>query len=136
MAAPHYPHAALRQYQSTGVASATNYANPYQLVEMLLSGALDRVARARGHMIRSEIPMKIEAIRAAVAIIEYLRMQLDHKAGGDLANNLGRLYDYMLQRLIKANADNDPKLLDEVSGLLRDIKSAWDDIPQNVRMRQ
>lgn len=135
MSAPHYQHSALRQYQSTGVAGAANYANPYQLVEMLLTGGLDRVARARGHMVRADIPQKIEAIRSAISIIEYLRLQLDHNAGGQLARNLGQLYEYMMQRLIKANADNDPLLLDEVSSLLRDIKSAWDEIPQNVRLR-
>lgn len=135
MAAQYYQQSALRQYQSTGVAGVANYANPYQLIEMLLSGALDRIARARGHMVRNEIQPKVEAVSSAMAIVEYLRIQLDHEGGGPLANNLGRLYDYMMQRLIKANAANDPLILDEVTGLLRDIKAAWDAIPQNVRTR-
>jgi flagellar protein FliS len=136
MAATHYQHAALRQYQSAGVASAANCANPYQLVEMLLTGAVDRIARARGHMLRSEVLPKIEAIRSAISIVEYLRISIDMQGGGQIARNLCNLYDYMLQRLTKANADNDPVILDEVSALLRDIKSAWDEIPHNVRMRR
>lgn len=135
MAATHNQHAALRQYQSTGVASAANYANPYQLVEMLLSGAIDRIARARGHMLRSEIMQKIDTVRSAISIVEYLRISIDMDGGGQIARNLCNLYDYMMQRLTKANADNDPLILDEVSVLLRDIKSAWDEIPQNLRVR-
>ena len=135
MSAHHYQQTAMRQYQSTGAAGAAHYANPYQLIEMLLAGALDRIARARGHMMHRQITQKIEAMNSVLSIIEYLHIQLDMDGGGGIAQNLGRLYHYMMQRLIKANADNDPLILDEVASLLREIKSAWDAIPQNVRTR-
>lgn len=131
----HHPHAALRQYQSIGATGAATDANAHKLIEMLLAGALDRMAVARGSIMRGAVAEKLQAISSAVSIIEHLKLQLDMQAGGEIAKGLGRLYDYMVRRLLKANADNDPLLLDEVSGLLRDIKSAWDDIPQNVRMR-
>jgi flagellar secretion chaperone FliS len=35
----------------------------------------------------------------------------------------------MLRRLAAANAGDDPGTLDEVAGLLREIKSAWDEMP-------
>lgn len=128
-----YRHAALQQYQSSGAASAAHAASPYQLVEMLLNGALDRLSQARGHMLRSNLLLKAEAIRKAYAIIEYLRLSLDEQAGGELARNLSGLYDYMMRRLTQANAENDPVRLDEVTALLRDIRTAWDEIPTRYR---
>ena len=41
---------------------------------------------------------------------------------------LDRLYDYMQRRLLEANLRNDPAIIDEVSGLLKTVKSAWDEI--------
>ena len=41
------------------------------------------------------------------------------------ATNLAELYDYMCRRLMKANSENRPEMLDEVSALLGDIRSAW-----------
>lgn len=120
---------AVSQYQANDVAGIAHYANPHKLIEMLLGGALDRLAQAKGGILRGDVVQKLQGISKAVAIIEQLRLQLDFQAGGEIARNLGRLYDYMLRRLPKANADDDVGGIDEVSALLREIKSAWDAIP-------
>lgn len=133
MATLNYQHAALRQYQSMDVASEVYIANPHKLIEMLLVGALARIARARGAIARKDIGLKIESILSASAIIENLLMSLDVNAGGDIARNLTSLYDYMLRRLVYANAHNDVAALEEVSRLLGEVKSAWDAIPMNLR---
>lgn len=133
MATLNYQHAALRQYQSMDVASEVYIASPHKLIEMLLVGALARIARARGAIARKDIGLKIESILSASAIIENLLMSLDVNAGGDIARNLTSLYDYMLRRLVYANAHNDIAALEEVSRLLGEIKSAWDAIPINLR---
>jgi flagellar secretion chaperone FliS len=121
--------AAMNQYRQTGAAAASVETDPKKLIEMLLGGAIDRLAYARGAMIRKEREAKHHYITAAISIIEHLRVVLDLKAGGALARNLMSLYDYMLARLPAANLADDTQGLDEVIGLLRDIKSAWDVIP-------
>jgi flagellar protein FliS len=133
MATLNYQHSALRQYQSMDVASDVHTASPHKLIEMLLAGALARIARARGAIVRKDIELKIESILSASAIIENLMISLDMKAGGDIARNLASLYDYMLRRLVYANAHNDAAVLEEVSRLLSEIKSAWDAIPMSLR---
>jgi flagellar protein FliS len=124
---------ALAQYQSNDIAGAMGDASPHQLVQMLLAGALDRLAQAKGGVMRADRPQKLQGVAKAVAIIEHLRLNLDHQAGGEIARNLENLYDYMVRRLLKANVDDDVKIIDEVAGLLRDVKSAWDAIPMNLR---
>ncbi len=126
-------HAALAQYQSNDVAGAMGDASPHQLVQMLLAGALDRLAQAKGGVLRNDRAQKLQGVAKAVAIIEHLRLNLDRQGGGEIARNLENLYDYMVRRLLKANVDDDVRIIDEVAGLLRDVKSAWDAIPMNLR---
>ncbi len=127
------PQAALQQYSQVGAQTGVAYASPHRLIQMLLDGALDKIALARGHMLRGDIAQKGSHISWAISIIEGLRASLDRQAGGDVAQNLGVLYDYMETRLLEANLKNDPEMLNEVCGLLHQIKDAWDAIGGTVK---
>ncbi len=112
-------------YQSIGAGSAVEEASRERLVQMLLDGALARVATAKGHLQRGDAAAKGEQIGKAISIIEGLKASLNPEAG-DLARNLGDLYSYMGGRLLAANVEDDALILDEVADLLHEIKSAWD----------
>ena len=119
---------AMNQYKQVGTGVSAAAADPHQLITMLYDGALEKIAFAKGAMARQAIAEKGQKIGRAIAIIDGLRASLDREKGGDIANNLDALYDYMQRCLLQANAENDAKLLDEVSGLIRDVKSAWEAI--------
>lgn len=119
---------ALRQYQQVKTGAAVEEATTHRLIQMLLDGALERLASAKGHIQRGDVQRKGEQIGKAIGIVGGLRASLDFEAGGALAANLEALYDYMERRLLQANLASDPAILDEVAGLLRQIKSAWDRI--------
>jgi flagellar protein FliS len=121
------PQGALKQYHQVGVQAATAGASPHILIQMLIQGALDRVASAKGYMQRGE-PEKGMLISKAISILDGLREALNRDAGGEIADNLDRLYDYCQHRLLQSNVENDPAILDEVTRLLRGIKGAWDTI--------
>ena len=120
----------LRSYQQTRAAEVFT-ASPHKLIEICLAGALERVAIAKGAMQHGDMGEKARRISAAAAIVEHLKMSLDMKAGGDLARNLDSLYDYVIRRLTQANAANEIEGLDEVTGLLDQIKSGWDALASN-----
>jgi len=122
---------ALKLYNTVGVQTGIEDASPHRLIQMLLDGALDRIARAKAHMKQNEIEAKGVSIGMAISIIGGLRDSLDHEAGGDIAANLDNLYEYMTYRLTEANIRNSHEMLDEVSSLLAEIKSAWDGIAGN-----
>ncbi len=124
---------ALRHYNETAVESGIENAGPHRLVQMLMAGALEKVATARGHMERREFEAKGRQISWAVSIINGLRMSLDTEAGGELVENLDGLYDYMVRRLMSANLENDPAILTEVASLLREIKAGWEAIPEEYK---
>jgi len=126
-------HSAVQQYNRVGVASSVEAASPHRLIQMLMAGALEKIAIAKGHMERQEIAQKGGHISWAISIIDGLRASLDLEAGGEVAQNLDDLYDYMTRRLVRANVENNIDLLDEVASLLRTIKGAWDEIPEDVR---
>ena len=123
---------ALGAYKVTKNQSAIDDASPHQLITMLLDGALERVATASGAMGRGEIAVSGESIGKAIGIIDSLRVSLDREQGGQIADNLSALYDYMTRRLLEANATKDAAMLGEVAGLLREIKVAWDQVPADL----
>ncbi|WP_428603351.1 flagellar export chaperone FliS [Sedimenticola sp.] len=120
---------ALSHYKSVSVSSGVEDATPHRLVQMLMEGALDKIAAAKGHMLRNEPADKGRYISWAISIISGLQSSLDMEAGGELSQNLDDLYDYMVRRLGESGAKNDPAILDEVASLLLEVKSAWDVIP-------
>ena len=123
--------AATKTYAKIGVESGVAVADSHKLISMLYQGALLAIANARNGIMRKDIPAKAAAISKAFMIIDDgLNASLDKKVGGDLAQNLSSLYDYMVVRLTKANLHNDLAALDEVARLLNDLKSAWDSIRQ------
>lgn len=124
---------ALKEYGKVSVQSGASYASPHRLITMLLDGALEKISSAKGFMQRGEIANKGNYISWAISIIEGLRLSLDAEKGGEIADNLNRLYDYMERRLVEANAVNSEEMLDEVSSLLLNIKSAWEEIPEEAR---
>lgn len=124
---------ALDAYRKVGVQSAVNEASPYELITMLMDGFLDRVATAKGAMVRNEAAKQGELIGKAISIIDTMRASLDHEAGGDLAARLSDLYEYMENRLLQARLSSDVTMLDEVSALMREIKGGWDAIPAEHR---
>lgn len=115
----------VQQYRSGAAQLQVSEASPHRLVHLLLDGALVRLAAARGAMEAGEIARKGELIGKVIAIVEGLRISLDHERGGDIAANLAALYDYIGRRLLVANATNDPAILAEVSSLVREIAAGW-----------
>ncbi len=116
---------AVSAYQQVSTVSGIDSATPHRLIQLLLDGALERIATAKGHLMRSETARKGEQIGKAISIVDGLRISLD-PAAGELSENLGDLYDYIGRRLLKVHLTDDVAILDEVAGLLREIKSAWD----------
>ena len=120
----HY--SAARQYQQVNVHSSVVDATPHRLIQMLFEGAMERIAQAKGAMMRGETARKGELIGKAVNIVQGLQGSLNDTEGGELAANLDSLYDYVVRRLIQANSTNDVSSLDECGRLLGEIKGGWD----------
>jgi flagellar protein FliS len=115
-----------RTYQTQAVLTAS----PGLLVLMLYDGALRFLAQAqvaleadKDDWHRFEVINR--NIQKAQNIIAELKGTINHEAGGEVAANLDRLYEYYIRRLHEANFKKDVTPVIEVEGLLRELRDGW-----------
>ncbi len=123
---------AVREYQKLDTHSNVEAASPHRLIQLMMERALTKIAVARGHMERNDVAAKGTNITGAINLINGLQASLNHKADARMAENFDALYAYMMRRLLEGNLRDDVAALDEVSGLLRELKEAWDAIEDQV----
>lgn len=124
------PGLAVQHYQSIKSQTTSIPTTPHHLIQILMQGALEKITLAKTYMQRGETEFKNTHISWAISIIDGLKMSLNQKEGGQIAKNLSDLYDYMSRQLSTANQENSEEILHEVIGLLNEIKSAWDAVPE------
>lgn len=124
--------AGTRAYQQMGIKSDVESATPHRLIQLMMERVLTKIAMARGYMERNRIAEKGASICDAVNIISGLQASLNHKPSAKMAGNFDALYEYMMKRLTEANFRNDPDMLNEVAGLMGELKEAWDAIAAEV----
>lgn len=116
-------------YAKVGMETGVVAASPHKLIVMLFDGALVALSAALNGMRSGNIAEKGKSISKAIMIIDSgLRAALDKKAGGEIAEGLDALYEYMSGRLLTANITNDPTILEEVQRLLIELRDAWNAI--------
>lgn len=119
----------VNEYARIGIETGVAAANPHKLIIMLYEGALVACQSAVRDIEKSDYAGKSAMISKAIMIIESgLRLSLDKKAGGQIAESLDSLYAYMSNRLYAANLKNEAAPIAEVIKLLSDLKSAWEAI--------
>ncbi|WP_017444747.1 flagellar export chaperone FliS [Gayadomonas joobiniege] len=123
----------INAYQKGNLKQQIAQADPHQITLMLMQGALDKMAYAKGCMERKEFAAKSEHISKASAIIVSLRDTLDFSVESEVTDNLFALYDYMLNRLTDASIQNNTQIIDEVISLMLPIKTAWASIPESAK---
>ena len=113
-------------YASVGLETGVLAATPHKLILMLFQGAHVALSSALVHMKNGDITAKGEALSKAIAIINSgLQASLDVETGGDLAQQLNALYEYMGRRLLQANLHNNSEYIEEVSRLLGQLSDGW-----------
>lgn len=116
-------------YARVGVESGVMSASPHQLITLLFEGAEAAIRTARIHMQQGNTAAKGQALSKALDIVNNgLLAALDREKGGELADHLASLYDYIARLLLTANLRNDEISLEEASRLLGDLGSAWREI--------
>ena len=121
-----------KHYQKMNVQTSLSDASPHQLITMLFDGLISRLAMAKGFIDRKDYEGKSRCLGSAITIIGALQNSLDKDQGGEIAENLDRLYLYMTRRVFAAGVANDVAILDEVVGLVKTVKEGWDGIKDEV----
>jgi flagellar protein FliS len=109
------------QYKQTSIKTASRG----QIVLLLYEGAIQNVKKASLAIDKKDVPSKGLAIGKAHDIINELLNTLDMEAGGKIAQDLERLYNFMTEQLLKANLENSRQALQTVQKLLETLLDGW-----------
>ena len=101
-------------------------ASPAKLVAMLYEKAILSLKEAVRAIEAGDVEARFNANQRAGEIVTHLWTTLDRDRGGEIANNLGRLYGFMLGRLTYVDVRNDPEPAREVIALLEPLRNSWD----------
>jgi flagellar protein FliS len=125
-----YVNKGIQAYKKDSLKSDLAGADPHRIIQLLMQGALERLALAKGCIERRDLEGKANVLTRAIEIINALKDSLDRSYNPELADNLDSLYDYMTFRITEASSKLDNSIIDEVMGLLLQIKGAWDQISE------
>ncbi|MFW6323516.1 MAG: flagellar export chaperone FliS [Desulfovibrionales bacterium] len=117
-------HRAAQAYVNTKITTTT----PGELVVLLYEGAVSALQKAKEEIKKKDYAQKGLQISRAMDLIAELDSSLNGQKGGELAQNLHQLYFYCNSRLLKANMDMDPEIIDQVISILSSLQSAFSEI--------
>ena len=123
----------INAYQSVGGRDQATTADPYQLIQMLMNGALQKLAVGKGAIERNDLAVKSENLTKALSIVAALQESLDLDVGGEVAGNMYDLYDYVKRQIIEAMTATTPEAVDNSLMVMRSLKEGWDSIPVAAR---
>ena len=126
---------AMAQYRSVQSRGAVIDASPTRLIQLAYEQILAQLTVARGCVERIQRKREVRdvvekgvSIGKINALLGELAGSLNLERGEEIAKNLLALYGYMMTRLTVANLNNDVAIIDEISKLVREIKSGWDEV--------
>jgi flagellar protein FliS len=103
-------------------------AEPARQVVMLYDEAIAAVRIAGMAAASGDIEGRCNAVTAAMEIVGFLYMNLDSDQGGEVANNLGSIYAYILSQLSRVNLYNDTETAERMVGLLEPLRDSWNEL--------
>jgi len=99
--------------------------DPVELVRLLYTKAIVKLGEASEHLAAGRIPERSAALAHASEILVELQGSIDREKGGEIGLRLAQLYDYMLTRLIDANAEQQAEPIEECKRLLEVVLEGW-----------
>lgn len=106
-----------------------------QIVLMLYDGALNHLKIAQQKIESGDIMTKATHLTKATMIITELSNVLDMEKGGEISNNLRRLYDYVLNQLLQANMNNDVQSIKNAVRVVGILRDAWKEMIEQLKQQ-
>lgn len=123
----------INAYQSVGGRDQATTADPYQLIQMLMNGALQKLAVSKGAIERKDLEAKSENLTKSLSIVNALQEGLDMNVESEVVGNMYDLYDYVKRQIIEAMTSNKIEAIENSLMVMRSLKEGWDAIPVEAR---
>ncbi|MDZ7672948.1 MAG: flagellar export chaperone FliS [Halanaerobiales bacterium] len=116
-----------KQYKQVQVKTANNK----KLLLMLYQGCIKFLRIAKKSIKEEDMENANEYLKKSQAIIDELRYTLDMDKGGEISNNLYKLYNFMYSELISANINKEIEPIENVESLMMDLLETWKEVINN-----
>ena len=120
--------------QSAYKKNALNTASPGELTLMLYNGCIKFIHQAETAIQSNDVENRNVYLTKAQNIIRELMVTL--KKENELANNMSRMYEFILSKLIDANIKNDQQALKDAEGLVIEFRDTWKQAMQMDRQQR
>jgi flagellar protein FliS len=103
-----------------------------RLLLLVLEGGQAFLGRARAALERGDVPAFVADVARMQEVLLELAQTLDHARGGDIAQRLAQLYEFMIRHLARANVERSIALVDEVLRAYDPIVDAYRQVVTGV----
>ena len=122
---------AYKQAESIGL---TEVSNPHEIIQTLFKELIKSMSSFESSLNNKEmLEVKSNSFAKSLTIIYSLQTSLDFEKGGEIANNLFRIYGYSRQQLIQDLKNDSPKGVKNAITIIQEISEAWDQIGNEVK---
>ena len=96
-----------------------------ELILMVYDGAIKSLRTAADHYRDRETEAGYEELQKTKRFVTHLYSTLDQKKGGEVTENLGKIYVWVISQLHVIEATRDLEQLDSVVTVLENLRSGW-----------
>jgi len=107
-------------------------ARPTRVVVMLYDEAITGLAAAIRAISDNDIEERCNRINVVTEIVGTLHLSLDIDKGGEMAEQLGSIYRFILGQLIRINIHSDAEKAAQIIDVLKPLRDAWQEVDQRV----
>ncbi|NIA69477.1 flagellar export chaperone FliS [Pelagibius litoralis] len=107
-------------------------ARPTRLVVMLYDEAINGLAAAINAISDNEIEERCNRINVVTEIVATLHLGLDMDKGGEIAEQLGSIYRFILGQLIRVNIHSDSQGAAQIIDVLKPLRDAWVEVDKRL----
>ncbi|WP_422367616.1 flagellar export chaperone FliS [Pelagibius sp.] len=107
-------------------------ARPTRLVVMLYDEAITGLVAAINAIRDNDIEARCNRINVVTELVATLHLSLDMEKGGDVAEQLGSIYRFILGQLIRINISSDAEKAAQIIDVLKPLRDAWDEVDRRV----
>ena len=120
----------LDAYRNADRHSPAESEDPHAMISVLFDELIRKMEQYRSSLQagKDKDDERNASYARSLSILHVLQSSLDFEQGGEIADNLFRLYEFARQQLLSSFRNNAPERLDAAISSLTEIRNAWHQI--------
>ena len=111
---------------------ANNYAESMKVVLLMYDGSLNYLDKAKGFMTEGDVRSRNIYTNKTRDIVKELKANIDHEAGGEVAENLDMFYKAVDMLLELSTKRDDGYGINEAYKMLSGVKESWEHVAKSA----